>query len=193
MKQENTYRLKYKRWFDLAGVLVVSFLVFPLVGLIVLMHLMIHPGALFFCQERIGKDGQPFTLFKFRTMTLDGQRTNWGTMMRKLSIDELPQLFNVWKGEMSLIGPRPLLKEYLPLYNEYHQGRHLVLPGITGLAQVKGRNAISWVEKFDLDLEYVQNLSFLLDIKILFLTLLVMFDFRKADFEDQGQDFFKGY
>ncbi|PLR68730.1 sugar transferase [Bacillus sp. UMB0893] len=136
-----------------------------------------------FKQVRPGLNNKPFSLYKFRTMTdekdenglllSDEERlTSFGFFLRKYSLDELPQLFNVLKGELSLVGPRPLLMEYLPLYTEEQAKRHLVRPGITGWAQVNGRNAISWEEKFDLDVWYVNNKSLLLDIKILLLTIM---------------------
>ncbi len=139
-----------------------------------------------FRQLRPGKDTIAFKIYKFRTMSdekddkgellSDEMRLKGvGKMIRKLSLDELPQLFNVLKGEMSFIGPRPLLPEYLPLYNQVQQRRHEVKPGITGWAQVNGRNAISWQKRFELDVWYVDHLSFYLDMKILFLTLLKVF------------------
>lgn len=135
-----------------------------------------------FKQQRPGLRGKPFYMIKFRTMTdkrdengellPDEQRlTRFGNFMRKSSIDELPELFNVLRGEMSLVGPRPLFMKYLPLYNEEQSRRHEVRPGITGWAQVNGRNAISWEKKFELDVWYVDHASFLLDVKILFLTI----------------------
>jgi len=139
-------------------------------------------AGIFFLQERPGKDSKEFKVIKFKTMndsrghdgTLlpDSERlTKIGKIIRKASLDELPQLLNVIKGDMSLIGPRPLLIEYLPLYSPEQARRHEVRPGMTGWAQVNGRNAISWEEKFKLDVWYVDNLSFLLDIKILFMTI----------------------
>lgn len=136
-----------------------------------------------FRQKRPGLYGNPFYIYKFRTMTNavdkagsllpDEKRiTELGRLLRKLSLDELPQLLNVIKGELSLVGPRPLLMEYLPLYNSEQARRHDVKPGITGWAQVNGRNAISWEEKFNLDIWYVDNQSFWLDMKILLLTAL---------------------
>jgi undecaprenyl phosphate N,N'-diacetylbacillosamine 1-phosphate transferase len=135
-----------------------------------------------FKQKRPGLNEKIFEIYKFRTMTNqkdkngnllpDEERLKGvGKIIRSLSLDELPQLFNVLKGDMSFIGPRPLLIEYLPLYNEKQKKRHTVLPGITGLAQVNGRNAISWEKKFEYDVEYVKSLSFLLDLKIIFLTI----------------------
>lgn len=129
-----------------------------------------------FIQSRIGLLGNSFSLYKFKTM-LDAEKitekdriTPLGNFLRRSSLDELPQLWNILKGDMSFIGPRPLLEEYLPLYSEAHQKRHWVMPGVTGLAQVNGRNNLSWQEKFDQDVYYQENISLWLDIKILFLT-----------------------
>jgi len=141
-----------------------------------------NKGNVFFFQERPGFKQNKFNIIKFKTMTdekdekdkllPDVQRiTTAGKIIRKLSIDELPQLWNVLKGEMSLVGPRPLLFKYIPLYSEQQLRRHDVRPGITGWAQVNGRNSISWTQKFSLDIEYVDNLSFVMDLKILFLTV----------------------
>jgi undecaprenyl phosphate N,N'-diacetylbacillosamine 1-phosphate transferase len=139
-------------------------------------------GNLFFVQERPGRHAQPFHILKFKTMTdardergnllTDNQRiTRLGRLVRQWSIDELPQLINVIKGDMSLIGPRPLLFKYLPLYSQEQFRRHVVRPGITGWAQVNGRNSLAWSEKFRLDVEYVERLSFTLDLQIAFLTV----------------------
>ena len=135
-----------------------------------------------FTQQRPGKDGEIFKLYKFRSMTderdEDGnllpdavRLTSFGKKLRATSLDELPELFNILKGDMSLVGPRPLLVQYLPLYNEEQRHRHDVRPGLTGLAQINGRNAITWQKKFAYDVEYVRNVSFLLDVKILFGTV----------------------
>lgn len=143
-----------------------------------------HP--VLFVQERPGLSGKPFRLFKFRTMRSvkdhsgmdlpDNQRlTRFGRFLRATSLDELPELWNILKGDMSLVGPRPLLVEYLPLYNVEQSRRHEVRPGITGWAQVNGRNAITWEEKFKLDVWYVDHRSLWLDIKILFMTILKVF------------------
>lgn len=136
----------------------------------------------FFTQERPGKNGKIFKMYKFRTMTNekdkegkllpDDRRLNkFGKFLRSTSLDELPELFNILKGDMSLVGPRPLLVSYLPLYNKKQRHRHDVRPGLTGLAQVKGRNSISWEERFDFDVQYVKELSFLLDVKIILMTV----------------------
>lgn len=160
------------------GLLVIS----PLFLLVWLCLAIANNGKPFFYQRRPGKDGRIFTIVKFRTMNdkkdaegnllPDSERlTKVGSFVRKTSLDEIPQLINVLKGDMSLIGPRPLLVSYLSLYNEEQAKRHQVRPGITGWAQVNGRNAISWKQKFEYDVWYVKNLSFLLDIKILLLTI----------------------
>ncbi len=134
----------------------------------------------FFIQKRPGKDGSPFLLFKFQTMRNNSDEdekrvTLFGDFLRKTSLDELPQILNVLKGEMSFIGPRPLLMNYLDKYSSYHQRRHEVKPGITGLAQINGRNLISWEEKFDLDVRYVDRQSFGMDMSIIFKTFLLIF------------------
>jgi len=171
-----------KRCFDfvvaLAGIVVLS----PLLLIIVALVRWRLGSPVLFRQQRPGLGGRPFTLVKFRTMTdaraadgaaaPDAQRlTAFGRFLRSTSLDELPELYNVLVGDMSLVGPRPLLMEYLPLYNAHQRRRHEVRPGITGWAQVNGRNAITWERKFDLDVWYVDNASFLLDLKILWLTL----------------------
>lgn len=139
-----------------------------------------------FKQQRPGLNEQIFTLYKFRTMAdkkddngqllPDGMRlTKFGIFLRSTSLDELPELFNILKGEMSIVGPRPLLVQYLPLYNTHQKRRHEVRPGLSGLAQVSGRNVISWEEKFDLDVEYVDNINFIKDFKIIVLTIKKVF------------------
>jgi lipopolysaccharide/colanic/teichoic acid biosynthesis glycosyltransferase len=172
-----------KRLFDFVGAIFILALLLPLL-LITMLVLMIGLGRpIFFYQWRPGLYGRPFKMIKFRTMTneisLHGQLlpdvdrlTAMGRLLRSLSMDELPELWNVIKGDMSLVGPRPLLMEYLPLYSVEHARRHEVLPGITGWAQVNGRNALSWEEKFSLDVWYVDNRTLWLDIKILWLTVI---------------------
>jgi len=150
-----------------------------------------------FTQQRPGLNERPFLLYKFRTMNdardasgnllPDAQRlTKMGKTIRQLSLDELPQLFNVLKGDMSLVGPRPLLMEYLPLYSAEQHRRHRVRPGITGWAQINGRNAIGWEERFALDVWYVDNHSFILDIKILFATVMKVL--RRSGISQPGQE-----
>lgn len=172
-----------KRFFDIVVSLITLFLLSPLfIALFILVRLKLGSPAIF-CQDRPGLNGRIFQMYKFRTMTnavdsngqvlSDAERlTPFGALLRSTSLDELPELWNVLKGDMSLVGPRPLLVEYLPLYSEQQARRHLVRPGITGWSQVNGRNAISWDKKFELDVWYVDNCSFALDCKILLLTLL---------------------
>ena len=171
-----------KRLFDFfAAFLGLLLLALPLLCLIFLVRIKLG-SPVFFRQVRPGMNGKPFEMIKFRTMTdecgPDGQLlpdavrlSPFGRFLRSTSLDELPELWNVLRGDMSLVGPRPLLMEYLPLYNSEQVRRHEVRPGVTGWAQVNGRNAISWEEKFKLDTWYVQNQSFWLDIKILWLTV----------------------
>lgn len=181
------YRTFGKRLIDfLASLTLLIVLAIPLAFLAMGVRLFLGKPV-FFRQERPGWKGSIFQMFKFRTMTEargeDGsllpdadRMTRFGTFLRRTSLDELPELFNVLKGEMSLVGPRPLLVKYLPLYSDEQARRHQVRPGITGWAQVNGRNAISWEEKFKLDVWYVENYSLLLDLKILLMTLRKVFD-----------------
>lgn len=172
-----------KRFFDIvSSLLAIIILAVPMVILAVLIRVKLG-GPVLFKQERPGKDGRIFTLIKFRTMTNacdengellpdEVRLTKFGVFLRSTSLDELPELFNILKGDMSVIGPRPLLVQYLPRYNEHQSRRHLVRPGLTGWAQVNGRNAISWEQKFDYDVEYVENVNLFLDIKIIFMTVV---------------------
>lgn len=158
----------------------------PLLAIVYLLIKIKLGSPVIFKQTRPGKDEKLFTMYKFRTMTdkRDGQGellpdelrlTKFGQFLRSTSIDELPELINILKGEMSIVGPRPLLVDYLPLYNNEQKRRHEVRPGLSGWAQVNGRNAISWEKKFAYDIYYVDNLSFLLDFKIIFLTIKKIF------------------
>jgi lipopolysaccharide/colanic/teichoic acid biosynthesis glycosyltransferase len=180
------YTKYFKRTFDIiisvSGLILTS----PILILIIILIFLSNHGDVFFIQKRPGKNGNLFKIIKFKTMAdehdslgrllPDDQRlTKLGSIIRKTSLDELPQLLNVVKGDMSFIGPRPLLVEYLPLYNKKQARRHEIRPGMTGWAQVNGRNAISWEEKFKLDVWYVDNVSFFLDIKILFMTIRNVF------------------
>lgn len=177
------YKHFFKRLIDFIIVLCVLLAIWPILLVItVWLHFANKGAGAFFLQERPGKDGKIFRVIKFKTMTderdiggnllPDEQRlTKVGRFVRSTSIDELPQLVNVLKGDMALIGPRPLLPQYLPLYNKVQARRHEVRPGITGWAQCHGRNAISWTKKFELDVWYVDHCSFLLDLKIIFLTI----------------------
>lgn len=180
------YKRFIKPFFDFLVAFSLSLLLSPLFVLLSLLLAFHLRGSPFFLQKRPGKGERIFRVLKFRTMNNkedekghllpDEKRlTGFGKWVRASSLDELPQLFNVVLGEMSLVGPRPLLPEYLPLYNEHQRQRHLVKPGITGWAQVNGRNRISWEEKFDLDVYYIQNLTFALDIKILLKSMFKVF------------------
>ncbi|MEF3849764.1 undecaprenyl phosphate N,N'-diacetylbacillosamine 1-phosphate transferase [Campylobacter jejuni] len=176
------YEKFLKRIFDFILALVLLVLFSPAILFIALL-LKITQGSVIFTQNRPGLDEKIFKIYKFKTMSDERDEKGellsdelrlkaFGKIVRSLSLDELLQLFNVLKGDMSFVGPRPLLVEYLPLYNEEQRLRHKVRPGITGWAQVNGRNAISWQKKFELDVYYVKNISFLLDLKIMFLTAL---------------------
>jgi lipopolysaccharide/colanic/teichoic acid biosynthesis glycosyltransferase len=176
----------FKRLFDIMISLTLLVLLSPIFFLVFIVLFIANNGKFLFLQDRPGIHGKIFKLIKFKTMTdkkdnngnllTDTDRiTIIGKFIRKTSLDELPQLFNVLKGDMSLIGPRPLLEQYLPLYNETQRRRHEVKPGITGWAQVNGRNTISWQQKFEYDVWYVDNISFWLDIKILLLTIRKVF------------------
>lgn len=177
------YRNYLKRWLDCVIVLSILAVIWPILLAVALwLHFANKGAGVFFTQERPGRNGQIFKVIKFKSMTderdTDGRLlpdacrlTQAGRFVRATSIDELPQLINVLKGDMALIGPRPLLVKYLPLYSAEQARRHEVRPGITGWAQVHGRNAISWAEKFELDVWYVDHCSLALDIKIVFLTI----------------------
>lgn len=175
-----------KRIFDMCVSAVALLLLFPFLMVIGWLVRVKLGKPVFFIQERVGKDNKLFKMIKFRSMLdaydekgkplSDNERlTDFGRALRATSIDELPELINVLKGDMSLVGPRPLLKQYLPLYSREQLRRHEVRPGITGWAQINGRNAISWAEKFNHDLWYIDNWSVLTDIKILFLTAKKVF------------------
>lgn len=181
---------------DRIGAFVLLILFSPLILLTALVVALFIGRPIFFTQQRPGYRGKIFTIYKFRTMNderdekgellSDAVRLHKiGKRIRSLSLDEFPQLFNVLKGEMSFIGPRPLLIEYMNLYSPEQAKRHHVKPGITGWAQVNGRNAISWEEKFRYDVEYVDNISFWLDLKILFLTVLKVF--KKEGISQEGE------
>ena len=176
------YNNYFKRIIDFIASLIGLVLLFPFLAILSFLLTLANKGKPFFFQIRPGKHEKLFNIIKFKTMTdakdvhgnllPDSQRlTRVGSFVRKTSLDEIPQLFNVLKGEMSLIGPRPLLPEYLPLYSDIQKKRHQVCPGITGWAQVNGRNSIDWEEKFILDVYYVNNFSFAMDLKVLFLTI----------------------
>jgi lipopolysaccharide/colanic/teichoic acid biosynthesis glycosyltransferase len=185
-----------KRLFDILITIPLLIILSPLMGIIAVLVAIKHGFPILFRQERPGYRGEIFTLYKFRTMRNlanaggqplpDEQRlTSFGKFLRSTSLDELPELLNVLKGEMSLVGPRPLLTAYLPLYSPEQFRRHNVLPGITGWAQVNGRNALTWQEKFSLDLWYVDHWSLWLDIRILFMTIIKVI--RREDINQPGQ------
>ncbi|WP_347146141.1 sugar transferase [Parabacteroides goldsteinii] len=199
------YKHFFKRLIDFIIVFCVLVVIWPILLVVTLwLHFANKGTGAFFMQERPGKGGKVFKVIKFKTMTderdADGnllpdadRLTNVGRFVRSTSIDELPQLINVLKGDMALIGPRPLLVQYLPLYSKEQARRHDVRPGITGWAQVNGRNAISWMKKFELDVWYVGHCSFLLDVKIIFLTIKKVFVREGISQEGQAtMEFFTG-
>lgn len=172
-----------KRILDIISSLLAIIILSPLLAVTAVLVKIKLGSPVLFKQERPGKDEKIFTLMKFRTMTDERDEngellpdevrlTKFGKFLRSTSIDELPELFNILKGDMSVIGPRPLLVEYIPRYNEHQHRRHEVRPGLSGWAQVNGRNTVSWEDKFDMDVHYVDNYSFAMDVKILFMTVL---------------------
>lgn len=191
-----------KRLFDLLLSLALMALLAPLI-LVLAFFVRINLGSpILFRQIRPGHKGQPFNMLKFRTMTEARDRDGnllpdsdrlpaFGRWLRSTSLDELPELWNVFRGEMSFVGPRPLLMEYLPRYSSYQARRHEVLPGITGWAQVNGRNSLSWKEKFDLDVWYVENRSFRLDLQILLLTVAAVV--RREGINAKGEATMSGF
>ncbi len=181
-KKCGIYERYIKRFLDFTLSLIALILLSPILLVFTVVGIIKMKGNPFFYQQRPGKNEKIFKLIKFRTMTNkkdkqgnllpDEQRlTSYGRFLRSTSIDELPELINILKGDMSIIGPRPLLVKYLPLYNEYQKHRHDVRPGLTGYAQVNGRNTLSWEEKFDMDIKYVQHITFVEDVKILLNTV----------------------
>jgi sugar transferase EpsL len=193
-----------KRLFDIIFSLLAIFLLFPILLLTALLIRLLIGTPIFFTQQRPGYKGRPFYIYKFRTMTNrldssgnllpDSQRlTSLGHFLRAFSLDELPELFNILRGDMSFVGPRPLLMQYLPLYSTEQARRHDVIPGLTGWAQVNGRNAITWPDKFKYDIWYVDHWSFWLDIKIIFMTAVKVF--KREGISQEGQattEYFKG-
>ena len=182
-RKRGPYRRYFKRPIDFVLSLVAITILSPILLLIALLVRIKLGSPVIFKQQRPGMNEKIFTLYKFRTMTDERDEKgellpdemrlrDFGKFLRASSLDELPELFNILKGDMSIVGPRPLLIEYLPLYSAHQRRRHEVRPGLTGWAQVNGRNAIGWEEKFNYDVEYVDNLSFFLDVKIIFLTIM---------------------
>lgn len=195
--QNNMYKNFFKRVIDFTIVFIALLIIWPILLLITIwLHFANKGAGAFFTQERPGKNGKIFKVIKFKTMTderdengtllPDAQRlTKVGKFVRSTSIDELPQLINVLKGDMALIGPRPLLAKYLPLYSKEQARRHEVRPGITGWAQCNGRNAISWTKKFELDVWYVDHCTLWTDIKIIWITIMKVL--KRADISQDGQ------
>lgn len=190
------YKNFFKRLFDISGALAGLVLFSPVILFVTIYLSIRNRGSAFFLQERAGKGGKVFRIIKFKTMTDerdgdgrllpdDARLTGFGRFLRSTSLDELPQLVNVLNGNMSLVGPRPLLVQYLPLYSARQARRHEVLPGITGWAQCHGRNAISWKEKLELDIWYVEHLSFVTDCRIMLLTILKVI--KKEGITQQGK------
>jgi sugar transferase EpsL len=186
-----------KRLFDITTALLLLLITVPLMLLVAVLVQVKQGSPILFRQQRPGLNGELFEIYKFRTMTNvhtengellpDAQRlTSLGKIMRRFSLDELPQLLNVLKGDLSMVGPRPLLMEYMALYTPEQKRRHEVRPGITGWAQVNGRNALSWEERFKLDVWYVDNQSFVLDLKILWMTLFNIW--RGEGINQEGQE-----
>lgn len=180
--RDGIYKRYIKRPMDILLSLLAIILLFPILLIVAILVRIKLGSPVIFTQERPGLNEKIFRMYKFRTMTderdKDGKLlpdsvrlTRFGKILRSTSLDELPELWNILKGEMSIIGPRPLLVEYLPLYDNHQKRRHEVRPGLSGLAQISGRNAIKWEDKFNLDVEYVDNISFIGDIKIILLTL----------------------
>ncbi len=198
------YTFFLKRILDFSISLILLILISPLFIVLVIFLAIANGGKPFFVQKRPGKNEKIFSILKFKTMNdkrdqqgnllEDKDRiTKVGAFVRKTSLDEIPQLINVVKGDMSLIGPRPLIIEYLPIYNSIQKKRHDVKPGITGWAQVNGRNSISWTKKFEYDVWYVANCSFLLDIKILGLTLKKVLQKKDVNLsEELSSEYFNG-
>lgn len=189
------YRSFFKRLLDILIATIIFVIAFPLFVITTILLFIVNKGKPFFFQKRPGKNERIFSVVKFKTMTDEKdssgkllpdhlRTTGVGRFVRKTSIDEIPQLLNVIKGDMSLVGPRPLLVSYLPLYNEVQRRRHDVTPGITGWAQVNGRNTISWEKKFEYDVWYVDHYSFLLDVRIMLLTILKVFKREGINAED---------
>lgn len=180
------YRLFFKRFLDFTLSLIAIIILSPIYIIVAILIRIKLGSPVIFCQERPGKDEKIFKMYKFRTMTDakdengnllpdDIRLTSFGKKIRATSLDELPELFNILKGDMSLIGPRPLLVKYLPYYTDEERHRHDVRPGLTGLAQISGRNYLSWKERFKLDCQYVNRISFILDLSIILKTIIKVF------------------
>jgi len=195
----SVYRRFIKRSLDFMLSLIAIVILSPIFIIVAILVKTKLGSPILFSQHRPGLNGEIFTMYKFRTMTderdasgnllpNEKRHTKFGKFLRSTSLDELPELFNIIKGDMSIIGPRPLLVEYLPLYNNFQKRRHEVRPGLSGLAQAKGRNSLSWEEKFILDVEYVENVSFLNDVKIILLTIKKVFVREGINFDSGMKD-----
>jgi len=182
-KYKGFYRKYFKKLFDLVLSFSALIILLPIILIVAMLVKINLNSPIIFKQRRVGLNEKIFTLYKFRTMTDDKDEngkllpdnlrsTKFGNMIRRMSLDELPELINILKGDMSIVGPRPLIVEYLPYYTEEERNRHSMRPGLTGLAQINGRSFISWEERFKLDNYYIQNCSFILDCKIILMTLL---------------------
>lgn len=191
------YKRYFKRLLDIVLSLLALIILSPVFLILIVLGRIKMKGNPFFTQERPGKDEKIFKLIKFRSMTEERDEngnylpdeirlTKYGKLLRKTSLDELPEFINILKGDMSFVGPRPLLVKYLPLYNEEQHHRHDVRPGLTGLAQVHGRTNCSWKERFRLDIEYVNNITFLGDVKILIDTVRVVLSKKDVDNDEKG-------
>lgn len=203
-RKRTIYEVIFKRPLDFFLSLIAIIILSPLMLIIAILVRIKLGGPVIFKQARPGKNEKIFNIYKFRTMTNEKDEngnllpdeirlTKFGKFLRSTSLDELPGLFNILFGQMSIVGPRPLLVQYLPLYNEEQRKRHLVRPGLTGLAQVNGRNAITWQQKFDYDTKYVQKITFFKDLAIIFKTVIKVF--KRADISSnthETMEFFEG-
>lgn len=191
------YKCFFKRFLDIVLSLMALVILSPLFLALIIIGRILMKGNPFFTQERPGKNEKIFKLIKFRSMTEEKDKdgnylpdevrlTSYGKFLRKTSIDELPEFINILKGDMSFVGPRPLLVKYLPLYNDEQRHRHDVRPGLTGLAQIHGRTNCSWKERFRLDVEYVNNITFLNDVKIILDTVKVVLSKKDVDNDEKG-------
>lgn len=189
--------LALKRLVDLLGSVIGLIIISPILLITIILLEIFMPGPVFFCQQRVGKNGKTFNILKFRSMKVDKEaeynhdftkdeerKTPFGNLIRRLKIDELPQLINVFRGDMSLVGPRPTVKEQTDLYNDYQRQRLNMRPGMTGLAQVNGNISLTWDERIDYDIEYIQKFTLLLDIKILLKTVAIVI-FGEDKFKNQ--------
>lgn len=203
-KIKGPYEAFFKRFIDIVASIMILVLFWWLYLILAILVRVKLGGQVLFTQDRPGKNGKVFKLYKFRSMSNakdsegnllpDNQRLNkFGRLVRSTSLDELPELFNIIKGDMSIVGPRPLLVKYLDYYNDYENRRHEVRPGLTGLSQVSGRNTITWEDKFKTDVKYVDNVTFLMDVKIVFLTVKKVFVREGIEFKNTGtiMDYFE--